>query len=514
MTSGVRTLALIGIILITRSACDLPPTQPQTRIPPVIITSVEQLIQPLVTGTGVFRPQERFSINNTPEQAFGFFMTLAADNIDRLRLRIVDTSADLHRSCARIDPPSDGDNLIAAAAAQPYSDTSTALLDNGECVFWIDQTGTSQNTTTAENPLIHHIGIMSPERLLSGRSRVEVYTEVSESGTVLGADSIQLSPDFFYIAVVGDSVAWGNGLNEGDKASTRVAKRIEQAIGKRVIMQVRAHSAANILPLEFGEGVCDGVCSGEVPLIHTAILNQVGLIEAPEELDLVLIVGCINDIGLTTILNPFVSTQEIAQLTEQFCNQEMVGLLNRVRQTAPQAKIVVASYYQFVGEESDPAGLLAWALTQGIQLDELNAVVERTTENSIAFDQVSRAGLAAAVAEINQAAGDTIAAFAPVDFTQENVVFGPDPWVWGLDAEAALEDIFDFGVGLIPQDPLRVQRAEACPSGLEFPSLLFCVYASVGHPNRLGARSYERAILHALEELGILPILPMMSPTG
>jgi lysophospholipase L1-like esterase len=446
----------------------------------VYVLEVEGLEPPIAGRRDVYRPAGYFEIEGSESRGFSFGLTVAASDPEGLRVRFVDSAVGSVTDCVR-----------SAHGAE---------IDGEVCVY----------TVTGSDGFEARVSVSARESLLSARTRVDVYSAalgggaVLEGGAVLGSDSISLSGDFYYMAVVGDSVAWGNGLTEGDKFASLAARRVEAALGQRVVTQTLAHSAANVLPVAMGEGVCEGVCTGEVPRVHTAIVNQVELIASPEEMDLVIVVGCINDIGITSILNPFFSVAEIEASTDRFCGEEMLGLLRRIRARAPAARIVVGSYYPMVGADTDPLGLLVWAEAQGVPTGEIAMLLSRASENAAAFDARSRSRLGEAVATVNDEAGMSVAVLACPAFGGENVAFGSETWLWGLEADEQLVALFDLGLGLIPQDPLRVQRARGCPGGLPFPSLVFCVYASVGHPNRLGAVAYAEAVVESLVELGVI----------
>jgi hypothetical protein len=63
----------------------------------------------------------------------------------------------------------------------------------------------------------------------------------------------------------------------------------------------------------------------------------------------------------------------------------------------------------------------------------------------------------------------------------------------------------DINLEFFPEDPLVGLRAAACPETDVLDELIICLYASVGHPNLIGARAYATEITNELRGLGVLP---------
>jgi hypothetical protein len=51
----------------------------------------------------------------------------------------------------------------------------------------------------------------------------------------------------FHMVVIGDSIAWGNGLKENDKYYYQVANWLQKSLNKPVDVTVYAHSGASIV---------------------------------------------------------------------------------------------------------------------------------------------------------------------------------------------------------------------------------------------------------------------------
>ena len=79
-------------------------------------------------------------------------------------------------------------------------------------------------------------------------------------------------------------------------------------------------------------------------------------------------------------------------------------------------------------------------------------------------------------------------------FTEDNAVFAPDAWLYGLN--------LDFS----PQDPIAAYRHASCDLYVDAADFLGregCYRASAGHPNAAGSLAYAKAILACLETLGV-----------
>ena len=461
---------------------------------PVFIIADQGLTRPLVSGAKATKPAETYDIDpHSPDsgQFAAFALTVSTAAPDALRLRMVDPTESAVAELTRSDALA---GQQPQAVANALSNELRDALLRPEGVYWIveDDGGTVR------------VGVVLPHSLLSPSTTIEVFSSTASDGTPIGADRIEIVPGFFHMAVLGDSVAWGNGLNDRHKYSTLVMRTIERELGLKVIRQVKAHSGARIVPGE-GDGVCAVNCSGEVPRIHTSITAQAGLIEQPELIDFILMDGCINDVGITDIFFNPTDQNSLAERTIRFCRDEMTVLLATVRETAPRATIVVTGYFPVVSEQSDIGGLQQWAAAQGQSVEEeAEAYQARLVASSSVFHSVSRDGLRRAVDAVVQAAqpGDPPIALVLPPFADENATFTPNRWLWSLTAENELAEALNLGLSLFPEDESLPFRLEVCDGRGDVNRLLFCLYSSIAHPNVQGARVIADAIVAELRTLG------------
>lgn len=321
----------------------------------------------------------------------------------------------------------------------------------------------------------------------------------------VGEPSPEAEP--FFLVTLGESVAIGNGLPEHTKFANQVANEIQRRTGRLVIHQFLARSGATILR-RAGEEQCDAGCFAESPAISTSINRQIDLVTEPERIDLVLLTACINDVGITTIVSPDKADEEIAELTERFCRDEMITLLGRIRTVMPQAHVVVTGYYPIVSEYSRiPPGIDERLFWTGLAAERgLSLWLWVAANHSRAFDQTARISLTEAVNTLNAAEPtDPHVSFADPDFGPEHALFTNDPWLWGLSSPNPIALLLPVRMESMPEDPLFLFRVPICMSDPGASQSPKCYYTSLGHPNYKGSLAYTNAILQSLENAGLIP---------
>jgi hypothetical protein len=293
----------------------------------------------------------------------------------------------------------------------------------------------------------------------------------------------------FRIVNIGDSVPWGQGLAEGDKYDVLLKGALLAVHPEGVTLERFAHSGAII-----GPGLGRTAPDGEVPVPCPTVLDQLHSIPTPGTVDLALVDGGINDVGVATILNPLAIVPPLTSVVHKACHDAMLALLRQASAafTKPTCRILVTEYYPILSDLSDPLGIAAILHTYGLRapdfVDETlfhNVVVDRCEE----FFAASNSALSDAVRD----AQDARITFVPSGFTDANAMFVPGTtFLWGLDLLNLLG----------PEDEVAAQRRPQC--NLEFNGLLDfaqreqCYRVSAGHPNRPGAKQYEKQLLRAL----------------
>jgi hypothetical protein len=353
---------------------------------------------------------------------------------------------------------------------------------------------------------------------------------VGVNTTVYGGDSVSIQvrlPDgrtseraiimmlnTFVLAVFGDSIAWGQGLREEEKYHALVAKDIANRLSTNNVnvfdRNVKAHSGAIIGvckipsgPIPFGDVLLPDACKrprsplpGEVPTSWPTVLRQVDEFEGPPEaVNLVLVDGGINDVGVSYILDPSNSVEAIQNNTRVACYDDMKTLLQHIihKFPNPETKVIVSGYYQIISEDTDLV-LLAAILTLAFGINGLIAAAplrSKLASNSLAFANTANSSLQKAVNEVNaQLGGRTRVSLAVPPFNSTHAVMASSPWLFGISRS------------LQPQDSVAADRANQCDSaGSRVSSKLRCSYASVGHPNQVGAQEYASSIIPFLSDI-------------
>ena len=322
----------------------------------------------------------------------------------------------------------------------------------------------------------------------------------------------------FRMLVVGDSVAWGQGLSEEQKYYTKVERWLAGQLsgGPTIDLKVYAHSGAIIASdpardTNFWYG-------REVPEDYPSITRQLTLARSQlpaEEVDLILLNGGINDVNVRNILtvDPTIGDKpmQIRTWVQERMRPGIQSLLMRVLEDFPAARIVVTNYYPIISRESPLpevatfigvlgviGGGVVGAVASGAALGGVLggaagvALSERQRDDlgdqCFAFDDEATKVLRAAVAEANEAlrGADKPArvALAESGFGMENAYATP------------LTYLFRAG----DDDPVKAERKLQCEQrgkGLD----LQCLNASMGHPNAKGAQRYADRIVEQLRLL-------------
>lgn len=306
------------------------------------------------------------------------------------------------------------------------------------------------------------------------------------------SNEIRIKINTYFIVVFGNSVAWGQGLKEDRKYYSKVAESIKERTNLSVIKEVYAHSGAIIgsesLPPKRGVGP-------EVPYDYPTILQQVNNYPGiAEQVDLVLIDGGINDVGLSKIAQRKYA-QSVRNDTSTVFSTAMPLLLSRVKSKFTNQhsnpKVVVLGYYQVISELTTLAGLENFIIGFiGVTLSiflallglvGLNALRRHLSNNFEAFATTANLTMSRIIGEINMDPTGPRILFANPFFSTANALEAPDTFLWGI----------------LERDDVRRERVDQCEiarnsvSGIP----IYCEIASTGHPNSRGAERYSNTIL-------------------
>jgi lysophospholipase L1-like esterase len=332
----------------------------------------------------------------------------------------------------------------------------------------------------------------------------------------------------FNMLVLGDSVLWGEGLRTEHKSWYQVKLWIEKNTKRPVIETVEAHSGAVVDGRAVDEKLTAG--DGEVDVALPSVLNQVDRALQHygdgSKVDLVLVTGCVNDIGVQNLLNASSST-EIIELTESKCGPPMEGLLQKITTSFPNADVIVTGYYLFFSDKTGNDFILRALARKFLKSNPAAAKLtkkesfDRLIANSKVWHQSSNKRLAEVVekanAELQSRGGNKRVMFANIQFAPEYSFGTKETRLWGFDRSIfrMMLVLLSFGKILLPSnDEVRGQRNASCKEVFRRQPnesseqnkerqrrLLLCRYASLGHPNRQGSLLYSDAITNLLKTL-------------
>jgi hypothetical protein len=313
---------------------------------------------------------------------------------------------------------------------------------------------------------------------------------------------------------------WGQGLPENMKFRNIVAGWIQGVLGGRPVRQFAyAHSGAQIIA---DDGDSKPNLPGEIPSHHPSVTLQVSMAVndvIAGAIDLVLLDGGINDVGVPSILLPTNGTGKIQQIADGTCVGRMGKLLQQVMTIFPRAAIVVTGYFPIASDQSDTIALTALISALGLGIaGPAGALLgsfakDQMVRNSMTWKNATDSGFARLVSAANQqAGGPPRVAFASPTFGPENCFStGPASFLFGvanvpLPVSASNVNGFygDEAMGIAgvyePADPLhdvQWKRARACVAAGRTDA--FCPDACMGHPNPSGAQAYAAVVLSQIQ---------------
>jgi hypothetical protein len=278
----------------------------------------------------------------------------------------------------------------------------------------------------------------------------------------------------------------------------------------------------------------------EINTAFPTILQQVRQYQGPpshNDVNLVLVDGCINDVGVMKTTNPKTSSDDITNTAKLSCYDGMKQLLSEIINTFPNAKIIVTGYYEVLSENSSNQlkKLVNWVIPYFLEPTIINKInpltsaaffVEQRILNKIidnwhTFAQDSNQFLKMAVDELNTQVGcigciftGNRISFANPNFGPENALLAEHPYVAGFYKKCCFGNLGNpllyyvrehkLPIGAL--DEIKEERANACsnPGTSAVPGSfngITCPIASIGHPNFEGSKKYAEAINAVLPPL-------------
>jgi len=334
--------------------------------------------------------------------------------------------------------------------------------------------------------------------------------------------------------VIGDSIMWGQGLREEEKFSSRVKCWLQERTAREVKVHVEAHSGAVISGAAAAKPTFTAA-SGEVNLTTPTINDQLDhAIQFYQEdrtsPSLILMNGCINDVGVKNLLAASTPLEDLRAQTRKSCGEDMRALLQRVRNSFPESHVLVMGYYPLVSQLTDDNAFLRLLVKE---LNNQRPEARRMTDKEMRarliaisdeWYKTSTASLMEAVNKTNAAGSLPKAMFVEIQFGPEHVFAAPDTLLWNFvfastnaSGFAKVIVLLSFGTAAYkPNDQVRESRVKSCEQTFQKPKgvkedkdhknarrdlFLICRYASLGHPNQWGALIYTEAIKGQLQSL-------------
>jgi lysophospholipase L1-like esterase len=330
--------------------------------------------------------------------------------------------------------------------------------------------------------------------------------------------------------VLGDSIMWGQGLNEPNKAWYQVKSWLKENTNRDVRETVEAHSGAVVgvndaAPSNYSPP--DGEVSSAIPTVNHELDRALKTYADASQVDLVLVDGCINDVDIRNLLNAANSSADVERMATERCGLPMQSLLERITSSFPSAHVVVTGYFPIISEKT-PNSLLMNAMARmfyqpGPKPAKLRQkdLRERLIAVSQTWYHASNAALAGAVekvsGELSTKGSRQRVLFVETPFPPEYSFNAPETRLWGFNASflRKLLAVLTLGkVTLKTNDEQQHQRVATCNELYKKPAnekahqrnereyrRMLCRYASLGHPNREGAVIYADAIKGRLKPL-------------
>src|SRR5579859_2307016 len=319
----------------------------------------------------------------------------------------------------------------------------------------------------------------------------------------------------FPMLILGDSTTWGNGLadtpnkNKFHKFGSLVAQWIADAQKVRVDLVVLAHSAATLED----NGQDDGRrFPGSANYRYPVVVKQAQCLNEQDrnQVKLVLLDGCLNDVGAFEIVNPSRNEAWVRNSTTEHCGDPVRTMLTQVATLYPNALIVITGYFPIISEKSDIADLLNFfrqffpqdrtsmrLQTYRARAVPSEAIQARSTSagNAKLFYDLSNQLISDAVAAANAALSSKRIVFVEVRFGPNNAFGAPKAWLWPIPTVFSGFDEEYF------------ERQAPCLQAYfgEFAGFETCRIDSTGHPNITGASAYACSIERVLTQTWQLP---------
>lgn len=354
----------------------------------------------------------------------------------------------------------------------------------------------SQLALLATNESLHSLGWVD---------EAGAHVPRAQDNLILGADKWQ-NNSTFHMVVIGDSIAWGAGLEQKEKYYYKVADWLQKKLKRPVEVTVLAHTGATLTKPQEIANKGHVFTNPDLSSWDPTISEQAGNISNPVDVDLILLSGGINDINVSTILNPLTDPGQLRSLCKGI-EEPLQNVLVKLLSKCTNSKIIVTSYYPIVSNATSESAFNIFANElqsldsnsiegMGFNLIKNHFGVERTismmSNNSNLFDNQSRLSISRATEQANQYSvshfREKRILFAPVNFPSNRSYGTNESWLWKLTDPRNNDDK--------PTDDHKyAYRVSLCEN-------TSCDWNekvnAIGHPNVEGANEYNRTVINTI----------------
>lgn len=323
--------------------------------------------------------------------------------------------------------------------------------------------------------------------------------------------------------VAGDSLIWGQGLEEKDKFYTLTADWLRKSLARPVNLKVKAHSGSTLKfhPTEAAKYAKIGrdenfYYKPEVNVGFPSIYKQIETAadeyrKAGTAADLIMVGGGITDITTSRVFDPKGDDEQLKREIEKYVRDDLFDVLELAASRNPNAKIVVIGYFPAITRHSRSGKLLnAWlealSFPRFLKFVPNNPLVRpiffnklrrRAIERSKLWLETSNSSMESAIAKVNQKLGSERAFFVRSPLTEEHAVEAPNTRLFTMGKGGYVKDALSRDRGRDCRETLPKLKKEA---GIDYPVRL-CEIAAIGHPDPAGSRLYADAIIERLSKL-------------
>ncbi len=354
------------------------------------------------------------------------------------------------------------------------------------------------------------------------------------SGKGISFSSIADNSGALEFLVVGDSVIWGQGLEEKDKFYSLTADWLRNdAFGTRreVNLNVKAHSGST---LKFHADEAEKYKKSgrdetyyykpEVNVGFPSVWKQIEVAADEYKIagktggaDILMLTGGITDISVSKILDPFGDNKKLPPMIEKYCRDDMFDVIEHAAKKNPNAMIAVVGYFPILSPKT-PSGKLFNGWLESMSFPRaLKPLANNSLIRPLFFKRLRKKGIArsriwfeesnrclqAAVERLNANYDKPRAVFIKSSITEDTCLETPNTLLFRMGKKGVVEDTLYRGRSADCRKALPELKKT---TGIDYPVRL-CEIAAVGHPNPAGSRAYAEAIKTALT-----PFLTKVNP--